>query len=175
MLDSRQTAEFVRLWTLHGQRVYAYLLMLLSNDADADELYQEVGMTLWEKFEQFVSGTNFQAWARCVALNKVRNFRQLRRHNTALCSPEFFEAVDQAIAEDAGELEAQHRVLADCLRRLRPRQRDLIEQRYRPGATPTSVASQTGRSVKAVYEALRRVHNALLDCVRKAALGEGMS
>ena len=79
MLDPPQNAEFVRLWTLHGQRVYAYLLTLTSNRADADEIFQEVGITLWEKFDQFESGTSFQAWARRVALNKVRSFRQLRR------------------------------------------------------------------------------------------------
>jgi RNA polymerase sigma-70 factor (ECF subfamily) len=129
-------------------------------------------MTLWEKFDQFTPGTNFLAWARRVALNKVRSFRQLRRHDTVLCSPEFLEVVEETIAEDAGMLDAQHKVLADCFNKLSPRHKDLIEQRYRPGATPSIIASQTGRSVKAVYEALRRIHNALFDCVRQATLGE---
>jgi DNA-directed RNA polymerase specialized sigma24 family protein len=71
MPDSLQTAEFVRLWTLHGQRIYAYLLALSSNYADADEIYQEVGMTLWQKFDQYTPETNFHAWARQVALYKV--------------------------------------------------------------------------------------------------------
>ena len=174
MLDPSQTAQFVRLWTLHGQRVYAYLLTLAPNDADADEIYQEVGITLWEKFDQFTPGTNFQAWARRVALNKVRSFRQLRRHQTVLCSPEFLEAIDETITEEANTLDAQHRALADCFEKLPAKHKDLIERRYQPGATPTSVAGQTGRSVKAIYEALRRIHNVLFDCVRKATVGEGI-
>ena len=175
MLDPSQTAEYVRLWTLHGQRIYAYLVTLTTNDADAEEIYQEVGMTLWEKFDQFTPGSNFQAWARQIALNKVRSFRQLRRHATMLCSPEFLDAIDQTIAEDAGTLDAQHKALADCFNKLSPKHQDLIEQRYQPGATPSSVAGKTGRSVKAIYEALRRIHNALFDCVLKATLGEGYS
>jgi RNA polymerase sigma-70 factor (ECF subfamily) len=171
-----QKSEFVRLWAMHGQRVYAHLLTLTSNDADADEIYQDVAMTLWTKFDQYAAGTDFLAWARRVALNKVRNFRRLRHHKTVLCSPEFLEAVDRATASDAETLESQRRALANCFSRLSPRQKDLLRQRYRPGATPQSVASQTGRNVKSVYEALRRIHRTLLVCVRKtASLGEGIS
>ncbi len=35
-----------------------------------------LGMVLWERFDQFTPGTNFQAWARQIALNRVRNFRR---------------------------------------------------------------------------------------------------
>ncbi|MBN2022101.1 MAG: sigma-70 family RNA polymerase sigma factor [Pirellulales bacterium] len=173
MLDSCQTAEFVRLWTLHGRRLWAYLLALTSNDADADEIYQDVGVTLWEKFDQFTPGTSFEAWARRVALNKVRSFRQLRRHNTVLCSPEFLDAINETIAEDSQTLDAQSKALADCWKKLPAKQQELLERRYQPGATARSVAGQTGRSVKAIYEALRRIHNALFECVHKAILGEG--
>lgn len=176
MVDAPQKSEFVRLWALHGQRIYAHLLTLTANDADADEIYQDVAMTLWTKFDQFVVGSDFLAWARTVALNKVRNFRRLRHHKTVLCSPEFLEAVDRATARDTDTLEAQRKALAGCFNQLPPRQKDLLRQRYRPGATPQSVASATGRNVKAVYEALRRIHRALLICVRKtASLGEGIS
>lgn len=174
MHASPQRSEFVRLWMLHGQRIYAYLLTLASNRADADEIYQDVGMTLWEKFDQFTPGTNFQAWARRVALNKVRGFRRLRHHQTILCSPEFLDAVDRTIVEDADLLDAQYQVWTDCLNKLPARQKDLIECRYRPGTTPKNLAQQTGRSLDAIYQALSRIHRALFECVRKATLGEGI-
>ena len=175
MIESPRSAEFIRLWMLHGQRVYGYLLTLASNYTDADELYQDVGMTLWEKFDEFTPGTSFEAWARQVALNKVRNFRKLRRHGTVLCSPEFLDTIHERFTEQAETLNAQHTVFADCFNKLPRKQKDLITQRYEPGATPKSVASQTGRSLAAVYQALRRIHNSLFDCVRKATLGEGVS
>ena len=173
MLDPAQNAEFIRLWTQYGQRVYAYLLTLASNRSDAEEIYQEVAMTLWEKFDQFTPGSSFQAWARRVAFNKVGSYRQLRRHDTILCSPEFLDAMDQTVVDDLDLLDAQHRVFADCFDKLPPRQKELIERRYQPGATPKTVAAQVGRKVTAVYQALYRIHNALFECVRKATLGEG--
>ncbi|MBN1588529.1 MAG: sigma-70 family RNA polymerase sigma factor [Pirellulales bacterium] len=173
MIEPPERSEFVRLWVQYGQRIYAHVLTLTSNDADADEIYQDVGMMLWEKFDQFTPGTNFLAWARQVALNKVRNFRRLKHRQAVLYSPEFFDAVDRVTANNAEALEAQRKALANCLGKLPERHQDLIRRRYQPGATPDTVASQTGRNVKAIYEALRRIHQVLFDCVRRASLGEG--
>ena len=167
-----QKSEFVRLWMLHGQRIYAYILTLTSNRADAEEIYQEVGMLLWEKFDQFTPGTNFQAWARRTALNKVRSFQRHRHHKTVLCSPEFLDAVDQTVAEDGDLLDAQYQIWANCFKKLPTKHKDLIEWRYRPGETPKNLARQTGRSLDAIYQALSRIHRVLFDCVRKATLGE---
>ncbi|HBO44288.1 MAG TPA: RNA polymerase subunit sigma-70 [Planctomycetaceae bacterium] len=175
MHDSPQRSEFVRLWMVHGQRIYAYLLTLMSNHADADEIYQDVGMTLWEKFDQFTPGSNFQAWARQVALNKVRSFRRLRHHQTVLCSPEFLDAVEQTIAEDTELLDKQYKVWSDCFDRLPSRQKDLIDRRYRLGETPKNLSERTGRSLDAIYQALSRIHRALFDCVREATFGESTS
>jgi RNA polymerase sigma-70 factor (ECF subfamily) len=173
--DPRRTEQYVRLWTSHGQRVYAYILSLVANRADAEELFQDVSMTLWTKFDQFTPDSDFQAWARRIALNKVRSFQQLRRHKTLLCSSEFLEIVDRVIVERAELLDAQYEALAHCLDKLHPRDRDLIDRRYRGAATPKTVAQQVGRSVTAVYKALGRIHDALFDCVRRATATEGNS
>ncbi|MBN1912202.1 MAG: sigma-70 family RNA polymerase sigma factor [Pirellulales bacterium] len=175
MPDDSRTTEYVRLWTLHGKSIYAYLMTLASNAADADEIYQDVGMTLWEKFDQYAPGTSFQAWARQIALNKVRNFRRLHRHKTVLCSPELLDVLDQRIAAETETLHAQQKAFVDCLEKLPARHKELLERRYRPGATAGSVAREIGRKVNAVHQALSRIHNALFDCVRKATLPESAS
>jgi RNA polymerase sigma-70 factor (ECF subfamily) len=162
------TTEFVQLWMLYGQRIYSYILALTSNYADADEIYQEVGVTLWEKFAEFEPGSNFQAWARQVALYKVRNFQKLRRHETVLCTPEFLDVVARRTAEQESTLSKQQKAFVDCYEKLPSRHKELVERRYQPGATTRSVAEQTGRKLKAVYQALDRIHNALFDCVQKA-------
>jgi RNA polymerase sigma-70 factor, ECF subfamily len=173
MTDDQRNREFVRLWTAHGQRVYAYILALLPNRADADELFQETGTTLWEKFDQFAPGSNFRSWACRVALNKVRNFRQLRRHRVALLSNESLDLVDQTAAANTNELDRQHQLLADCYGKLAATDRELIDLRYEPGATVKTVAYRVGRSVEAVYKALARIRRVLFDCVRNAIDEEG--
>ncbi|MBN2215975.1 MAG: sigma-70 family RNA polymerase sigma factor [Pirellulales bacterium] len=153
--------------------MYAYILSLVANRADADELFQDVSMTLWTKFDQFAPGTCFRAWACQVAFNKVRTFQQLRRHKTLLCTEEALEMVDRVVLEGAGKLDVQHDALAHCLDKLHPRDRDLIERRYQQDAPPKTVAQQVGRSVTAVYKALTRIHNALFDCIQRTTATEG--
>jgi RNA polymerase sigma-70 factor (ECF subfamily) len=173
MSDSLRNREFVQLWTAHGQRVYAYILTLLPNRADADDIFQETGTTLWERFDQFEPGTNFRAWACRTAWNKVRNFRQLRRHGVVLLSNESLDRLSQTIFSRSAELDGQHAVLADCYAKLSGRDRELIDLRYQPGVTVRKMAEQLGRSVDALYKQLARIHQTLFDCIRGLNDGEG--
>jgi RNA polymerase sigma-70 factor, ECF subfamily len=165
MNDPLRNREFVQLWTAHGQRVYAYILTLLPNRTDADDIFQETGTTLWEKFDQFDVTTNFRAWACRTAWNKVRNFRQLRRHGTVLLSNEALERLSQTILAHSAELDGQHAIMADCYAKLSSRDRELIDLRYQPGVTVREIAKQLGRSADALYKHLSRVHQTLFDCI----------
>lgn len=173
MNDYQQNRDFIQLWTTHGQRIYAYILTLITNRSDADDIFQETGTTLWEKFDQFEPGTNFRAWACRIAWNKVRNFRQLRRHNTVLLSNESLERLNQTVLTGSAELDNQHAVLADCYEKLTARDRKLIDQRYQPGATVREMAEKCGRSADALYKHLARVHRMLFDCIRGVIDKEG--
>ncbi|NLE39759.1 MAG: sigma-70 family RNA polymerase sigma factor [Pirellulaceae bacterium] len=171
-IDSPRSEEYVRLWAVHAQRIYSYILSMLANRADADDVFQEVSMTIWNKFEQFESGTNFRAWAYRVSLNKVREFQRARRNEPVFCDNALLEVVDRLTTQRSDVLDTQYRLLTHCLHKLCPRDRDLIERLYRVGATPKSVSQQVGRSVAGIYKALGRIHDALLDCVRSSAVKE---
>lgn len=63
--------EFVRLWTAASPRIHAYLVTLVLNWADAEDLLQDVGVTVWMKFAEYDSSRDFVAWACGIARNKV--------------------------------------------------------------------------------------------------------
>jgi RNA polymerase sigma-70 factor (ECF subfamily) len=132
-------------------------------------------MTLWVNFDKYTPGSNFLAWSRKIAFNKVRSFQQLRRHKTVLCGTEFLETVDRVIAARADTLDAQYAALSQCIEKLHPRDRDLIDRRYRVGATPKMLADQIGRSLTTIYKSLRRIHSGLFECVQRATAKEGSS
>src|SRR5205814_6679679 len=67
--------QFIRLMTRHERLVYGYILSLVPNWADADEILQETNIRLWEEFEKFQAGTNFAAWAIRVAHFQVLTWR----------------------------------------------------------------------------------------------------
>lgn len=168
MTESQKAQEFVRIWSAESRRIYAYIMMLHPNAADADELFQETALTIWEKFDQFEPNTNFRAWACKIARNKVGSFWQLRRHLVLNFGEDFPDLIDGMMTRKADVLDAQHEALADCFKKLGARDQHLIELRYQDGSTVKNVAHQVKRSVHAVYKALSRIHMALLDCVIRA-------
>ena len=71
---SDPSQDFVALFLAHQARIYAFIVTLLGNRSDADDVLQETGITLFQKFSTFQPGTDFLAWACRVAKNKVMDF-----------------------------------------------------------------------------------------------------
>ena len=68
--------EFVQLLTSHQSRLYAYVLSLLGNRTQAEDVMQETNAVLWRKAHDFKLGTNFGAWMLKVAHFQVMAHRR---------------------------------------------------------------------------------------------------
>src|SRR6516225_7014590 len=65
---------FLRLFLQNERRLYAYILTLLPNRADADDVFQEASLVLWDKFDERHPPDDFAAWGCCIAYFKVLDF-----------------------------------------------------------------------------------------------------
>ena len=65
--------------------------------------------------------------------------------------------------------------LAACLQKLKPPQRDLVMRRYEPDGSVNAMAAAAGITPKAVSDRLRRIRDALLDCVNRAIAREAVT
>jgi RNA polymerase sigma-70 factor, ECF subfamily len=166
--------DFVRLLMANERRIFAYILALLPNVADAEDVLQETSIVLWRKFPEYQPGTDFTAWAFRIAQNMVRNSRAKHLR----CRVKFDEELLAAVADDAErmseELDLSRSVLSDCVNELPSGDRELLNLRYEAGATIKSVAAMVGRSAEGLYKAMRRIHDALHDCVCRRLKSEGL-
>lgn len=163
--------EFVRLWTAAAPRVHAYIVALVLNWADAEDLLQDVGVTAWEKFEEFDPGRDFVAWACGIARNKVLSYRQ-KSHHRLVQSEELVERIEQVTQSEPYSLEVQREALHRCLDRLTEAQRRLLVLHETPGISLKSVARESGQSIQALYKSVQRIRVRLFDCVTRR-LSEG--
>lgn len=171
MTAPERVEEFVRLLGQHQRQIYVYVLTLVPNPADADEVIQETNLVLWREFGQFQSGTNFAAWACRVAMNQVLAWRKKRQRDRLRFSEDFLRAV-AAEADAAAELlEERVRLLTECVEQLPPPQRDLIRLRYTDELAIEEVAARVNRGVEAAYRALSRARQTLYDCVTRKLTG----
>lgn len=164
--------DFVRLWTAASRRVHSYILTLVLNWADAEDLLQDVGVTAWEKFGEFDRRLDFGAWACGIARNKVLTFNQQSARKLVISSV-LVEQLADAIRLESEALEQQHEALQTCLSRLSEMDRQLLRLRYTPGLSIKVVSKETGRSVDAIYKSLQRIYVRLSECVARRLLMRG--
>lgn len=159
--------EIVRLLSENNRRIYAYLYTMLGNADDAEDLLQETCLTIWDKTDEFKPGTNFMAWALRIASHKAMNLIRKKGRAKVLFDQDVFESVARDASEITLELDARHDALRECMKKLQAQDRQILRSRYQEGATVASIATTSGRSVHAIYRALKRIHTALFDCVSR--------
>src|ERR1700689_4716264 len=70
------TEAYLRLLAQHDRWLATYVYSLVASRADADDILQDVKVTMWKQFEKFEPGSNFKAWARVVATHQILNYRR---------------------------------------------------------------------------------------------------
>ncbi len=158
---------FVQLFTQHQRRLFLYILSQVANTIDAEEVLQEANVVIWSKSSHFREGTNFLAWISQIANFEVMKYRARRKRNRLYFSDEFLETVSKEALERSDEFEQRRVALVECLAKLRPKDRDLIEQRYAPGERGKRLAEQLGRPANSVYQTLGRIRRVLMECIQR--------
>jgi RNA polymerase sigma-70 factor, ECF subfamily len=150
-----------------------YIFALVRNGEDAQDVFQQTCVVLWDKFDEFDPARNFLAWACGVARFKVRKFlAQYRRHQVRF-SDEFAERMAEVqVASSSNELEARQAVLPGCIDKLPATQRDLLMLCYGEHQRITDVATRLGRSAGGVRHSLQTIREKLMECIERAVREE---
>ena len=165
--------EFVQLFSRTQRRIYLHILGQVGNPNDADEILQETNVVIWSKFDRFELGTNFIAWTFQIANFEVLKFRDRRRSNRLVFSDDIVEAIAEDSEESQHDLDLRRAALGECLGKLRPKDRELIQTRYAPGNKGKDVASLLGRPSNSVYQSIGRIRKTLFECINRRLSAEG--
>lgn len=158
--------EFIQLLTSHQSRLYAYVLSLLGDRSQADDVVQETNAVLWHKAHEFKLGTNFGAWMLKVAYFQVMAHRRRLTRDRLVFDDDFLHDIaDDAKQQCEWQGERQRR-LVECIGKLTQRYQEPIRRRYTEGANLKSIAAQSGQSENSIKQALFRARAALIECVK---------
>lgn len=160
-----QQSDFMRLLFASEQRIRAYIRVLVMNRDEAEDIFQEVCVTLLEKYDPRHPKDDFTAWSCRVASFKVMELRQKHKRNRLRFSDETVRVlVDEAVGV-VEEVNDRQEALRKCLAEILPANRQLIASRYMRHESIEAISSRLGRSVQAVYKVLSRVRKSLHDCI----------
>jgi RNA polymerase sigma-70 factor, ECF subfamily len=158
-------SQFHRMFLEHQGRLFGFVLTLLPNVNDAEEVFQDTCVVILDKCDQFRPGTDFMRWSCQIAKYEVLAFRRRsRRRLFVLCDADF-EDLSQRCVEMGSQLAARQRALRQCMEKLRDPDRRLIEARYAEKTNSRAVAASLQMQENTVYKALQRIRRALRQCI----------
>jgi RNA polymerase sigma-70 factor (ECF subfamily) len=172
----QQHEQFVERFVRSQDRIYAYVVTLLPNRADAEEVFQQTSLLLWKKWQQFDPQRDFVAWACGMAHHEVQNF--LRKHKDrgrVYLSDDVLAELGQVRLELHDVLEARRQALRHCLDLLAQEQRALLERCYAGKDTIKTIALDLGQRPNMLYMTLKRLRRALFDCINRTLTAEGVT
>jgi len=158
--------DFLKLFLRQQDGIRAFLGSVVRDRAAAEDLFQEVSLTLWETFDSYDPARPFGAWARGVALNKVLQGREKSRKIPLAFSPQAIEAVLDAYDRSDGAAPDTDG-LRDCISKLPPRSQSLLALRYERSLKLGEIAKEVGSSLDAVHKLLSRIRETLQECLQR--------
>jgi RNA polymerase sigma-70 factor (ECF subfamily) len=150
--DSRALEELYR---RHSSRLYALLLRMLREAADAEEVLQETFIDAWRRAREYAASRgSVEAWlitiARSRAIDRIRN----RGARLRLVKQSEQLAAAQPARPEPPDVHAQTR-LRRALGTLPPEQRRAIELAYWDGLSQSEISRETGDPLGTVKTRVR--------------------
>ena len=171
---AQQHDQFVERFVRSQDRIYAYVATLLPNRADAEEVFQQISLLLWKKWQQFDPDRDFVAWACGMVHHEVRNFlRKHRDRGRVYLSEDVLAEVGHVRLELHDVLESRRQALQRCLDQLGSQNRSLLERCYAGQNSIKDVAADLGKRPNMVYMMLKRLRRILFDCINRTMNAEG--
>jgi RNA polymerase sigma-70 factor (ECF subfamily) len=168
--------EFAELLRHHQTQLFGYIYSLVRDLDDADDLFQQTSLVLWDKFAQFEPAKSFINWACGVARYEVLNFLRTRSRRRLYFSDQLNLALVEAQESlEHQQLDERRDALASCMKRLRESDLELLETCYGGSVCIHDVAGRLGRSTQSIHNSLRRIRRVLFECVRRKIAQGGVA
>lgn len=111
-LVAGQDSALNDLTTRHAEPLFRYLVRLLQNESEAEDLAQETFVRVYQNRERFKSGSRFSTWLFAIATNLARDRQRWRARHPQLSLEADSEQTATPLAD---RLPGHQPTPADCL------------------------------------------------------------
>lgn len=168
-MDKTTSDDFLNLLMQNQMRIYGFILSMVRNYEDADDILQNTVNTMWQKYEDSKPIHDFVAWGIQIAYYKIMDYRKKEKSNSHVhYNSQLFEQMIPMVKEMDKHSEERLEKLKKCLKKLGQRENKLIELRYYQNLKPKQISSIMSLSILNVYKIMSRIHGQLLQCVRNS-------
>ncbi len=162
----RKNSTFVELYSSNYNRIRSFILMMVPNTSEADDILQETSRIMWEKFQQYEPGTNFVSWGVTIAKYQVLKYRKNYNSKVPLSS-EIIDKLSEDFESPLDRENDQLDALRGCLKKLEKKDYHLIQSRFEHKKTARELSQQIGVAMNTIYRNESRVLYLLQRCIYK--------
>jgi RNA polymerase sigma-70 factor (ECF subfamily) len=160
-----ERAQLAADWEHARTAVFAQLLAGIGSFHDAEDVLQEVAVSVAKNYGSYDRARPFVAWALGIARNHMLMYFRRYHRNRLVFSDQLMATIGQHLETLTQDPADQRReALHYCIGQLDDRRRRLIEMRYSGGLSVNEIAESLGKSVTAIKGSLHRVRRVLERC-----------
>ncbi|QDV52524.1 RNA polymerase sigma factor [Gimesia fumaroli] len=173
--DQNSRGMFTSLLNQERLRIFGYVRALVPNNSDAEDVYQHVCLTLWNKFSEFDQERDFFSWACGIAYFTVCNFRRSVQRDRHFFNQELIETMSMERMQHLGNHNIRLEFLRDCFDRLGSDDQELLLQATFEKQSIKDFAEKAGKTVQTLYNRLSALRRELAQCIMRKLKSEGKS
>ncbi len=143
-----------------SQKLYNYLMRMVRNREDAEDLLQEVFASFYDKMPK-VDEDYFESYLYRTAHNKALNLIKKRGRNTELEMPELLQASEKVFDPEQQMREKKNALVRDAIGRLNEREASALNLQYYENKSYQEIAEVMDSTVSAVDSLLIRAKRKL--------------
>ena len=173
---SESTREVTRLWTLAQPRISAFVVSVVRDFQDRDDLMQDIAVAVVDSFDSYDSNRSFPKWALGVARNQFKTYLRNRKRDRErlVFDDATLDCVEKAFSGEPKEEIRKLDYVRECIGELEGRGRKLCNLRYEEGLKPAAISDAVGLPGTAVRKALQRIREKLRQCIERKAAAQGV-
>lgn len=160
-----------QLWWEAEPAVQAYVFSAVAGFQDAEDVVQQVALTVARRFDQYDASRPFVAWALWLAKSRIADHYRRQGREKLVFSESFLDRLAEVVAQRQPEWSPRRAALESCLDKLPEKSRHLLELRYEKGASAESIATAVESTAGAVRVILCRIRNVLAECIETELAG----
>jgi RNA polymerase sigma-70 factor (ECF subfamily) len=166
--ESRDPSLLAADWERARTAVFAQLVAGIGSFHDAEDVLQEVAVSVAKSYGTYDPSRPFVAWALGIARNHMLMYFRKHQRDRLVFNEHLMRIIGQHL-EAIAEEPADHRreALHKCLNQLDADRRHLIDMRYSSGLSVEEMAQRLDKSIAAVKGSLHRVRKLLEKCVSR--------
>ena len=160
-------ATLARLWMQVQGPISAYVTANTRDFHHAEDVLQEVGRVVAEKFSEYDQGRSFTAWTLGIARHCLLSHYRDSARDRLVLSEEALRRVEVAVENVSAEGERRRIALRGCMEKLREPQREVLTLRYEEGLGVAAIADRRKTTASTISVTLHRVRRRLLECIER--------